>query len=136
MGIVDREAGAWDEKARPVLNVEEINPRPAWRIRHTLNQQNATLGPPPPKKDVKNDERSRNVYENTRNNDKLSWQMSDIRVQLRPFLQKIAVFKGHFVVKDALGTGLRSEFTARFAVLAREEPRTSKTEVRATPVFS
>ena len=64
VGILIGKVGAWDKKAVPVPNMQDSNLRPAWRIRHTLNEQKVTNGTPPPQKDVKNEGRCGNVYEN------------------------------------------------------------------------
>ena len=74
---------------------------PFRRIRHTSNQQKVTNGAPPPQKDVKNEDRSGNVYENKGPIDRLSETMSGICARLKPFLQKIRDWEGQFAVNCA-----------------------------------
>jgi hypothetical protein len=76
------------------------------RFCHTLNQQKVTCGAPPPPKDVKNEGRSGNVYENKGSIDRLSEEMSGICAWSKPILQKITDWEGQFAVNCA--------FRARF----------------------
>jgi hypothetical protein len=79
--------------------VEDSNPRRLGRISHTSNQQKVTFRAPPPPKDVKNEGRSGNVYENKGPDDKLPDEVSGFCAQLRPILQKTTDFKRHFALK-------------------------------------
>ena len=88
------------------------NLRPLWRFRHPLNKQKVTNGEPPPQKDVKNEGRSGKVYENKGSHDKLTERMSDICLQLKPILQKIAGLDGQFSAIYALGACFLWIFTA------------------------
>src|SRR5208283_2550531 len=100
------------------------NLRPLWRFRHPLNQQKVTNGEPPPQKDVKNEGRSGNVYENKGSNDKLSDTVSGICARLKPILQKNSRLEGHFAVNDALGTG----FLRKYAAFISPSPWPQNTE--------
>jgi hypothetical protein len=52
--------------------------RPSWRVRYTSNQQKVTRERAPHPKDVKNEGRSHDVYENKRSHDKMSDEKADI----------------------------------------------------------
>jgi hypothetical protein len=82
-----------NEKAAPVLNVEESNPRPSWRIRHPLNQQNIRTWRWSGLKNKINSVRSRNVYENKENIDTMPDETSDICAQSKLILQKSPGFE-------------------------------------------
>jgi len=87
------------KKAALVPNVEDSNPRPLGRLRPTSNQQKVTNGAPPPLKDVKNEGRSGNVYENKGSCDQLSESISGICARLKLILQKMTDFMRHYALK-------------------------------------
>jgi len=77
---------------------------PSWRFRHPLNPQKIIYGGPPPHKDVKNEGRSGNVYENKGLSDKLTDIVSGICARSEPIFQKIRAFEGQFAVNSAFRT--------------------------------
>src|SRR5271157_1189080 len=85
---------------------EGSDPRPLWRFRPASNEQKVTYEELSTKKDVINDERSWNVYENKQNYDKMPDTKADISTQLKPFLQNISGLEGRF--------GLNPDFSAVF----------------------
>ena len=89
------------------------NLRPLWRLRHALNKQKVTYGDWLKKKMLVYDVRSRNVYENKQNHDKLSHKKSDIYVELTRILQKIVGLKGQFGASGSFGALFLRKFTAR-----------------------
>ena len=82
---------------------EGSNLRPLWRFRHALNKQKVTYGGKVRPKDVKNEDRTDYVYENKQNHDKMSCEKSDIYVEVKRILQKIAGLKGRFAANGVLG---------------------------------
>jgi hypothetical protein len=76
--------------------IEGSNLRPAWRFGRILNKLKTQTGFGPQIKMLICDERSRNVYENKENYDKMPDEMSDIYGKVKPILQKIADLKGQF----------------------------------------
>jgi hypothetical protein len=77
--------------------------RPLWRIRRTFNKQKVTHGDQSTKKMLPSDVRSRNVYENKGSVDKMSAEISDIYVDVSPFLQKITDSEGQYAANGAFG---------------------------------
>ena len=75
--------------------------RPLWRIRRTFNKQKVTHGDQSTKKMLPSDVRSRNVYENKGNVDKMSDEKSDIFGNVRRILQKITDSEGQFAANPA-----------------------------------
>jgi hypothetical protein len=73
---------------------EGSNLRPLWRIRHVLNRQEVKSWGRPTKEILLNCDRSRNVYENKQNDDKMSPRNADISAEVKRVLQKIAGFEG------------------------------------------
>src|SRR5208283_855108 len=101
--IVEGQVGA--RRGRIMLMPREASGlHPIWRFRHTLNQQKVTNGGPPQKKDVKNEGRSGNVYENKGPKDKLTEKMSGICARSKPILQKIRDFEGQIAVNKTFAT--------------------------------
>jgi hypothetical protein len=78
--------------------------RPLWRFCHALNKQEVTYWDQPIKKMLINDVRSRKLYENKQNNDKMSDEMSDIYGNLTWILQKSADLEGQFGANSDFGT--------------------------------
>jgi len=82
-----------------VSKVEDFNIGPLRRIRHPLNQQKVRIWRGFGRKNKNYYVRSRNVYENKQNDDKMTGKFADICAQFKPFLeilQKIAGFEGQF----------------------------------------
>jgi hypothetical protein len=99
------------EKALPVTNVEESSPRPAWRIRRPLNQQNVRTWRWSGRKNKKYNVRTRNVYENKENLDIMPDEKSDIYVDPTCILQKTAVLRGQFIPNGSFAHGFLPNFT-------------------------
>jgi len=75
-----------------MLAMEVSNPRPLRRTLHTLDKQKVAHGNPPLPKDVKNEGRSGNVYENKGSSDKLPEVIAGICAQLKPFFFEFCGF--------------------------------------------
>jgi hypothetical protein len=69
--------------------------RPFWRTNHTRNGHKVTVGKPLPQKDVKNEGRSGNVYENKGLSDKMPRNVSGISARLKAILYKIAAVRDY-----------------------------------------
>jgi hypothetical protein len=82
---------------------QAFNLRPSWPFRHALNKQEVRYGDWSTKKMLIYDDRSRNVYENKQNHDKLIHKESDIYVEMTWILQKIAGLEGQFAANSVCG---------------------------------
>jgi len=78
--------------------MEASNRRPAWRLINPPNNKKSQTGHWPEKKMLIYDVRSRYVYDNKQNYDKLSDQKTDVYGKVTRFLQKIVHLEGQFVV--------------------------------------
>ncbi len=96
----------------PGSNVKRSTFRPAWQIRHNLNQQKVSPGPPPPLRDVKNEDRPGRLYENKGSIDKISELITDILAKIRSFLQIFSNFEAQFTGNCAFPTACLREFAA------------------------
>jgi hypothetical protein len=93
----------------PVPSQERPNLRPLWRFRHPLNKQKVARRDGPIKEDVIFDVQSHYVYENKQNDAILSQQYSDIYVEVRLILHKLACFEGQHAAKMSLAGRIRAE---------------------------
>ena len=87
-----------DEKSPRMPSMRESRLRPSWRRSDTSNDKKSLIGCSPEKKMLIYDDRSRYVYENKQNYDKMPGEMSDIFGKVTRFLQKIADFEGQFAL--------------------------------------
>jgi hypothetical protein len=78
---------------------EGSNLRPLWRFCHASNKQKVTQGGRPPQKDVKNEGRSGDIYENKGQGDNLTDSNSGICAQSKPILPKITDCEGPFAAR-------------------------------------
>ena len=90
-----------------------------WRFSLTLNQQKAIIEGQPPHKDVKNEGRSGNVYENKGSSDTLTEIISGICAWLKPVLQKTSALEGLNAVNNAFERDAVLRCWRRPASLAR-----------------
>src|SRR5208282_684140 len=97
---------------------EGSNLRPLWRIRHALNRQEVKFGGWPTKKMLINAVRSRYVYENKENNDRMSDELSDIYVDMTCVRQEFA----HSEPRMTLSRRVLSGNSQRQAPRARVAP--------------
>jgi len=85
--------------------MEASDLRQSWRFRHTLNKPEGTTKARDSKKMLTYDVRSRNVYENKGNNDKMPDEKSAINSRYR---RKFRVWGGQFALNCILGTVWKS----------------------------
>jgi hypothetical protein len=86
--------------------VEDFKIGPLRRTRHPLNQQKVRIGRGSGRKNKNYYVRTRNVYENKQNDDKMTGKFADFCAQLKaflPILQKITGFEGQFPAMFAFG---------------------------------
>jgi hypothetical protein len=79
-------------------STEGSNPRPSGQLRTPCTTKNHLQDRPGKKKMLIYCVRSRNVYENKENIDKMPDQKSDILGKVKPVLQKISHLEGQFVL--------------------------------------
>ncbi|MGD0223785.1 MAG: hypothetical protein ABSF71_15755 [Terriglobia bacterium] len=93
------------------------NLRPLRQIRHAFDNPKVTRGDGLEIKVLMYDVRSRNVYENKQNNDKIPDEKSDIYGKVTRILQKIAHLEGQFATNGAFATC----FVRNFVPICRRE---------------
>jgi len=97
-------------------SLEGSNLCPLWRFRDAIKKQKVTRGDCLQKKMLIYDERSRNLYENKQNHDKMPDEMSDIYVEMTRILQRIAGWEGQFAVNRVCGARSVRELTANLGL--------------------
>jgi hypothetical protein len=76
--ILDSMSAAWERKVPRMPSMKASNPRPSWRFRFTLIRQEVRHEGASASRDVKNADRSGDVYENKGRSDKMPEEKSDI----------------------------------------------------------